>query len=190
MKCQGITKAGKPCKFHAEANGYCKHHQDQKSEDNRPAPEIIESTQKDDAYTLAAERRQTERARREGMGALPGQQMMAEKKPGFVRRWVNDDSNNVDRRLKQGYSFVDTGDASTTDIGSARSIQVSKKSDVDIRAYLMEIPEEFYNEDQQEKEKQLRRTETSIKEATAGGEKALERSVLYNPSEGNNQLLE
>lgn len=187
MKCQGTTKVGKPCKFHAEANGYCKHHQNQKSEDHRLASE---STKKDEAYTLAADRRQEDRARREGMGALPGQQMMAEKKPGFVRRWVNDESNNIDRRTRQGYSFVDEGNAATTDIGSAKSIQVSKQRNVETRAYLMEIPEEFYNEDQQEKENQIRRTETSIKEATAGGEKALERSVLYNPSEGNNQLLE
>ena len=57
MKCQGKTKAGKPCGYHANTNGYCKHHQDQAAQEV-PQTDVSE---KDAAYTLAADRRKEDR---------------------------------------------------------------------------------------------------------------------------------
>lgn len=201
MTCQGTTKAGKPCKFHAEPNGYCKHHQGQKM-DASAQPK----TSKSDALSLAASRRKKDRREKEEMGALPGQTLLANPKPGFHRRFVNDQGNNLDAKLRKGYSFVSEGDEPTTDIGAAKShFAGTQKNGEPLLTYLMEIPDEFYDEDQQEKERRISDTEDSIRDASAGGDQALgsagSRSTIYdptkdpesnryNPAEGSNQLLE
>ncbi len=151
MTCKGLTKAGKPCKFHAEENGYCKHHQAQLS-----APK--ESPRDQLAYAKAAARREVNRKQRDEMGSLPGQTLIGGQKDGFVRRWVTNEAANLDRKLSKGYSFVDNDDAPTTNIGSVKShITGTQKSGETQLSFLMEIPEGFHTEDQQEKERQIAR---------------------------------
>lgn len=93
----------------------------------------------------------------------------AKQRKGFVRRWVNEDHGRVDAALEAGYTFVydDDADASTkrsgqdaSQMGSVVRRVVNKDPNASINtAVLMEIPQEFYDEDQKAKADQLDREE-------------------------------
>ena len=80
----------------------------------------------------------------------------------MVTRWFNDEPGRVERALGGGYKYVKPRHArslghgalhgGSTDISSARVSIVVNRGDPVIRAYLMEIEEEFYNEDLVRKE--------------------------------------
>ena len=79
---------------------------------------------------------------------------------GMVPRWFNDQESRIARAEGAGYKFVDPKAVQSlgsgavhgnTDVGRKVSLIVSKGEPV-IRAYLMEIPKEFYDEDQASKE--------------------------------------
>lgn len=81
-------------------------------------------------------------------------------RPGMVQRWINSSPGRIDQAQLGGWSFVRDPEASksgdkrqteneTTDIGTAMSRIVGEAYEGGgRRAYLMEIPEELYNEDQ------------------------------------------
>lgn len=95
-----------------------------------------------------------------------GKQRLAapDPKPEFVQRWVNDDPGRIQQALAGGYQFVVNPNASksgeyyqdangTSDIGASMSrIVGSSVEGGGKRAYLMEIPKEFYDEDQASKQ--------------------------------------
>ena len=178
MTCKGLTKAGKSCGFRAEENGYCKHHQNQVTEKKMTARDGL-------AYAKAAERRAQSRKQLEEMGSLPDQTLIGGKKDGFVRRWVTNEPANLDRKARKGYSFVDNDEAPTTNIGSAKShITGVQKSGEAQLSYLMEIPEEFHTEDQQEKERQIASVHGAAldpHEDAAGLGSGLQGSKRYDP---------
>lgn len=84
--------------------------------------------------------------------------------PGFHLHWLNDDGARISQALNGGYEFVKpeetiitstdlAGDTvgTGTDMGSRVSIVVGKhESGAPMRAYLMKIPSEFYEEDQRD----------------------------------------
>jgi hypothetical protein len=80
---------------------------------------------------------------------------------GFVTRWVNDADGRVQSALAGGYNFVLPDEARSvgateihqgnTDVGGKVSKVVSRGEPI-IRAYLMKIEKEYYDEDQQAKE--------------------------------------
>lgn len=85
------------------------------------------------------------RARRERRRADIGSgdyKLSAPQRPGFVRRWVNDVTGRVDRFRDNGW------DAVQEDGTDARHVGGNKNP---LKAVLMEIPEEFYREDQVKK---------------------------------------
>ena len=210
-RCKGIMRDGSECHIkQVDEDGYCRHHQNQKKQavseepemqetiekqvDKSPAGEKVESAAKD-KYALAAERRRRVREARKRLGGVPGQKLLATKRPGFVRRWANDEANNLEEMLDRGYTFVEDRDTviPSTDVGERKSQHVGVKTDGSgLRAYLMEIPEEFYEEDQKEKEAEIRKVEQQTRRAKVGGDKGIgqDQSVLYDPSKGNNQLFE
>ena len=92
-------------------------------------------------------------------------QLSDEDLAGFAERkmktyWFNDRDGRIARAKAGGYTFVDPEDATSlgqsaihrenTDEGSKVSIIVSR-GEREMRAYLMEIPIKFWNEDQQAK---------------------------------------
>jgi hypothetical protein len=94
--------------------------------------------------------------------------LTAPHRPGFVRRFVNDTPGNIKRRLDQGYEIVqddvqigDTGSLTDKGMGSVPQKVVDKTTAM--KAVLMEIPEDWYNEDQAEKAKVLKEREDQIK---------------------------
>lgn len=152
-------------------------------------PSEVKETGKPDKYAIAAERRKGSREKFEKSGFLQGQQLLAAQRPGFVRRWVNDEKGKLDRRQDQGYTFVGEGaenepfEATSDDIGSRKSQRVGVTDDKQpLRAYLMEIPEDFYKQDQQEK---ARRTAAKAQAASTDPASDSPGSKSYIPEGGS-----
>lgn len=98
----------------------------------------------------------------------PVQKLHAEARPGYVRRWVNDEPGRISQAQNGGYSFVadqtkvGTGsEDGNTDMGSAVSRVVDRRTGQ--RAFLMEIPKDFYDADQAEKQKRIDAIDGAIK---------------------------
>ncbi|MDY6893828.1 MAG: hypothetical protein SVO01_00195 [Thermotogota bacterium] len=91
--------------------------------------------------------------------------LTAPKRPGFVRRFVNDKGDRIQRFKDAGYSIVEE----QTQVGDpkiGRSSQLG--SDVrphvgsGMRAVLMEISEEYYNEDFKASQDKISKIENEI----------------------------
>lgn len=89
----------------------------------------------------------------------------AEKREGFVRRYFNDVDDRIERAKAAGYTPVLVeSDASDPNMGPSQMGTVSAKSvGGGVRAVLMEIPEEFYQEDQAAKQARVDATETGLR---------------------------
>ena len=94
----------------------------------------------------------------------------AKPRPGFVRRWVNEEIGAVEAYEEAGYSLVleegadtsDTGVQNASQHGSVTRRVVNKDPNASTKyAVLREIPEEFYKEDQAEKQRLLDEKEMS-----------------------------
>jgi len=98
---------------------------------------------------------------------------------GMVPRFINDQDGRIERALAGGYQFVKDEHAlslgqgalhkGNSDLGSRVSKVVSRGEPV-IRAYLMEIPKEFYDEDQSAKEAVNRRVDEALGRGTVENE--------------------
>lgn len=131
--------------------------------------------------TVKKEEREEGRRVRVPMGArrsklqLSDEEAKALDKAGYTTRWVNDRDGRVERALAGGYEFVKPEEATSvgnheiaqgnSDLGGKVSKIVSRGDPI-IRAFLMKIKKEYYEEDQQAKEEVNRR----VDEALAGGE--------------------
>ena len=113
-------------------------------------------------------------------------------RPGYQRRWVNDAEGRIANAEAGGYEFaVDDKlqigqpdiDNENRDLGARISRVVDKTTGQ--KAYLMEIKEEFYKEDQTAKVRKVeevdRRIKTGKLEAVEGG---------YVPDEGRGISIE
>ncbi len=208
-----------PCGFFVAKDGdFCRHHGDNPPTPEMPeAPVVVEPVPEapvapvaaapvpeaapampapasEEAIRLAATmRRKATREKAAGMNIYSGQRMGAAQRPGFHRHWINDTAGSLEEMLDNGYTFVEDDNATIEDddLGNRKSLQVSKNGPP-VRAYLMEIPLDQYEEDQRAKETLIQQNENSIRRATdgIGAEKdANGNPVVYNPSESGNQLL-
>lgn len=85
------------------------------------------------------------RARRERRRADIGSddlKLAAPKREGFTRRWVNDVVGRVDNFTANGWDIVQTDGTEARHVGGQKN---------PLKAVLMEIPDEFYAEDQKKK---------------------------------------
>lgn len=93
--------------------------------------------------------------------------LTAEPRPGYVRRWVNDVVGRIDAYKKAGWipvvgSSENTSSTAESQLGSVVTKVVNKDHNAPSHnAILMEIPEEWYKEDQQEKQRMVDETEAS-----------------------------
>lgn len=112
---------------------------------------------------------------------------------GYVRRWINDYDGRLQNAQDGGYEFVQNeavkqiGDADidneNRDMGARVSRVVDKTTGQ--RAYLMEIKEEFYQEDQKTKVKKVEETDRRIRKG-----KLEEVDGGYVPDEGRGIQIE
>lgn len=107
-----------------------------------------------------------------------------------VGRWINDDDNRINQAVAGGWDFVTRTNNShvggdhndkNTDIGSRISQVVGTKKGGDImRAYLMKIPREWYEEDQARKQKDVDMIDEAIRTpGFASDKKGVDRNQLY-----------
>lgn len=90
----------------------------------------------------------------------------APKRNGYVRRWFNDAEGRVETAEQAGYSFVHDGRAESEQPVRVRRRVGTNADGTPLYAYLMEKPEEFYQEDQALKRQPL----DEIDEAIFGGQ--------------------
>lgn len=110
---------------------------------------------------------------------------------GFVLRWINDNGGRLLQAEEGGYAFVtkaeighvgESVEDGNTDIGNRVSKVVGKtESGSPMRAYLMKIKKEWYQEDQVEKQTQIDQVERAIRE---GSFEAKPDHKRYIPKEG------
>lgn len=83
--------------------------------------------------------------------------LKAEKRPGYHRRWVNDIPGRIRMFLEAGYTFVKDPNANMSSNATGREgvvtaiVNRSIKDAQTHKAYLMEIQDKWYNEDQEAK---------------------------------------
>lgn len=117
-------------------------------------------------------------ARRQRTPIGTGNVLVAEQRPGYVRRFVNDTNGRVERFIAAGYEPVHSASA---DLSNGR-MKPSSMGDSVIRkpvgggisAVLMEIPEEFYEEDQAAKQRDVDRIEASLQPRIPAGQTSSE----------------
>lgn len=90
----------------------------------------------------------------------------ADTRPGYVRRLVNDTDDRIERFKKAGWAPVEgeqIGDPHTGDPSSIGSASV-KSVGAGMKAVLMEIPQEYYDEDQKDKQKKVNELESAMEQ--------------------------
>jgi len=111
--------------------------------------------------------------------------------PGYHTHILNDVADRIERALRGGYVFRpkagtrmgDGPELGHTDIGSAVSIVVGKHEDGSpLRGYAMMIKQEWYEEDQRAKQRQILETEAELKRGLKAQDG--DASQMYIPEEG------
>lgn len=117
-------------------------------------------------------REETGRGTRVPLGVARPKLTVPERK-GYVRRWVNDVEGRLQMAEQGGYQFVENQsfqvggpDVSNEnrDLGSRKSYVVDKSTGM--KAYLMEIKEEYFREDQRIKMREVDEIDAAIKRGT------------------------
>lgn len=118
----------------------------------------------------ASNREETGRNSRVPLGVARAKLSVPER-PGYVRRWVNDTEGRLLQAEQGGYQYaadqslqigaVDV-DNVNRDLGARISRVVDKSTGQ--KAYLMEIKEDFYKEDQASKAERIAATDKLIKD--------------------------
>lgn len=105
---------------------------------------------------------------------------------GYVRRWVNDVEGRLQMAEMGGYTFVEDAtmpvgapdvDNGNRDLGARVSRVVDKSTGM--KAYLMEIKQEYYEEDQKIKMREVDEVEDAIKRGALNDDEA-----RYVPEKG------
>jgi len=110
-----------------------------------------------------AENRPTRKNKRSPIGRR--NVLTAEQKKGFVRRYVNDDPGRIQMFLEAGYKVVDE-DAQMGEENAGQASQLGSVAQKPVgggtNAVLMEIKQDWYQEDQAAKEAQLKDKEQGL----------------------------
>jgi hypothetical protein len=102
------------------------------------------------------------RRRRHSVGGH-AMKLTAPTRPGYTRRFVNDDANRLAELDGLAYDFVTDGSIQSSDPGSRVSRLVgTKKNGEPLRAFLMETPDELYAQGVAEKEAEAQRIDQAI----------------------------
>lgn len=113
------------------------------------------------------EEQEPSRRKRVPLG-VPRLKMNAPQRPGYVRRWVNDNPGRLDAAQQGGYEFVvgeSASEGGATDGMGAKISRIvgTRDGGAPITAYLMETKQEWYEEDQKSKQAIVDETEAALK---------------------------
>ena len=90
--------------------------------------------------------------------------LSAPERPGYKRRWVNDDGNRLAAADELGYDHVSETGLKTSSPGSRVSRLVGTKTNGEpLHAFLMETPDELYAQGEAEKEAACRTVDDAIR---------------------------
>ena len=113
--------------------------------------------------------------------------MTAPDRKGYHRHWFNDVGTRLSDAQAAGYTFVH--DEATLDETEGNEVSTRKRqavgtqeNDQPMYAYLMEIPERFYQEDQAAKQAEIDETEAAMKRGLTPGQE--QQAHQYVPAEG------
>ena len=119
------------------------------------------------------------RVKRVPFGAHRTKLQVENKIDGYVMRWFNDVDGRLQRAQDGGYVFVDRSEVPSlgqgelhednSDLNSKVSKIVSRGKEKPIRAYLMKIQQEWYDEDQMSKESVNQQVDEALRQGTPGG---------------------
>lgn len=105
--------------------------------------------------------------------------------PGYKLRWINDENGRIHEAQEGGYQFVEpseVGSANTEDTKEKRL--VGKQQDgKPLFAYLMKLPLEFYEEDQELRRSEQKQIDDAIRGGSIGvtpGDNRYVKSVRYD----------
>lgn len=123
-------------------------------------------------------RNRTERGKRVPMGT-PSIRLEVPVVPGYSCRWINDQDDRINRATNGGYEFLLRTDfpnygltesmPGNTDLGDKVSrIVGTARAGGPLRAYLMKIKQEWFDEDQAAKLGPVMETEKAIREGMVG----------------------
>lgn len=133
-----------------------------------------------------------ERKKRVPLGTMRSK-LSAETREGYHRHWINDKPGRLQQALDGGYEFVkaqgesvgDLGTIEGNDLGTMTSrIVGTHESGVPMRAYLMEIKQEWRDEDVAEKAKAAAEIDEQIRGGTIGDDSELGHEHRYSPDGG------
>lgn len=112
--------------------------------------------------------------------SIPMQKMEVPENPGFHRHWLNDVGGRIQQALESGYTYVEKVNVElnevgvtpgNTDLGSKVSMYVgTDEQGKPLKAYLMEIKQEWYDEDQEIIAQQANRVDEALKAGTSKDE--------------------
>lgn len=98
---------------------------------------------------------------------------------GYVLRWFNDQDGRIEQAVDGGYEFVSPDEVSgigqgelhqeNSDVNARVSKIVSRGATNPIRAYLMKIKKEWYDEDQRAKEGRNQMIDDALRRGEPGG---------------------
>ena len=117
----------------------------------------------------------TKRPKRTPLGARNILTYEGKQDPGFVYRFINDKEGRLKRAQEAGYEFV-MGDEKIGDKrvaeGTAIDSRISKPVGNGTTGFLMRIPKEYYQEDQDAKQASVDATEEAMKPEQSNIKKA------------------
>lgn len=124
-------------------------------------PKVTETTETSDTEVVP-KRKRRRRGLLEHGGSL---KLSAPTRPGYVRRFANDKGNRLAELQEIGYTFVEEQGIATHGPGSrVNRLAGTHEGGAPLKTYLMEIPEEWYLEDQEDKDEALKAFDQAINE--------------------------
>lgn len=109
--------------------------------------------------------------------------LAAPERAGYHRRWINDHGDRIAQATQGGYQFVeDDTEVDETGRGAKRFMTVGTKEDgTPLKAYLMEIRQEFFDEDQRAKQSKIDDTDAAIERGEVKGAQPQDQDKFYRP---------
>lgn len=153
---------------------------DEGARDVQQEPQVTDRGERPEGREEAAPRRV-----RKPMGTME-QKLAYPARPGYHRRWFNDVRNRIARAQEAGYEFVLENRDGREEKVSA--LVGTNEDGSPMTAYLMEIRQEFYNEDQAAKQAAVDEIDAAIMRGVRGQD--AEQGRYYTPSEGTSMRAE
>lgn len=147
---------------------------------NRPSREEREAAEA--ASKKRGPGRPPKRRERTPLSAMR-QKLQAPQRKGYARRFVNDEGGRLQDFQRAGYEFVEDGDIHTDGEGTRVCRRVGTHENGQPKyAFLMEQKQEWYEEDQTTKQKELDAVDEAIRGGNVAGQ--VGQDGRYVPSEG------